>query len=155
MLNTYLRPLERLRSVAGPWRWLTEQLWNELLLEAGKDSIQPSDQNECNEASGQEANACGSSPRRNKRVTVLIPTLHDVLNPTGNGGVDGPGIQRTEFFPVVRPAHKAAALRAIWATWQLRVERLTRDDHLHSRSWYALACSHALSSRRLCTLYAG
>lgn len=49
------------------------------MLEAGKYSVQSSNEDEANEDSGQEAIACGSPPRRDKCVTVPIPTLHDVL----------------------------------------------------------------------------
>lgn len=82
MLNTYLRPFKRARGVIGPWLWLAIRLWNEAMLEAGKYSIQSSNEGEANEDSGQEAIACGRPPRRNRRVTRLIPTLHDVLDPS-------------------------------------------------------------------------
>jgi hypothetical protein len=79
MLHTYLRPFERSCSVASPFSRLRARLWNELMLEAGKDSVQSGDNDKCSKGSGYEASARGSSPRRSKCVTVPSETLHDVL----------------------------------------------------------------------------
>jgi hypothetical protein len=51
-----------------------------MMLEAGEDGVQSSNDNEANEDGGQEAIACGSSPRRSRCVIVPIPTLHDVFD---------------------------------------------------------------------------
>lgn len=131
MLVTYLSPFKRLGSVIG--LWLTARLWNEMMFKTGKDSVQSSNEDEANEDSGQEANACGSPPRRN----VPIPTLHDVL-------FDSSWKWRcwVARHGVLSPTHKEAAA--------LRMERLTRDVTCIAFQ-DALVCSRASSPQRLCT----
>lgn len=77
--------------------------------------------------------------------------------PAENGVDDAPGCRGTGLLPAqAAQGSNIVGHGGPWrATWLMRVERLTSDDHLHLHLLYALGCSQSSSSRRLCTFDAG
>lgn len=69
----------------------------------------------------------------------------------GNGGVCFPGFWGRALFPQLQSTRQ----QHCGPSSHMRVERLTRDDHLHPHLLHALCCSWSPSLQRLITLYAG